>query len=73
MSSIGRRKEEKNTLVAQSCVLSGAWFRDLKLITWGLEIKFMENTFFLEKYVTSEGAVSHTVLYYVPLPITRYQ
>ena len=33
----------------------------------------MENYFFLENYVTSEGAVSHNVLYYQPLPITRYQ
>ena len=32
-----------------------------------------ENYFFLENYVTSEGAVSHNVLYYQPLPITRYQ
>ena len=30
-------------------------------------------TFFLEKYATSEGAVPHNVLYYQPLPITRYQ
>ena len=30
-------------------------------------------TFFLEIYITSEGAVSHTVLYYQPLPFTRYQ
>ena len=37
------------------------------------EIKFMDNHFFLENYVTSEGAVSHNVLYYQPLPITRYQ
>ena len=37
-----------------------------------LEIKFVEN-YFLEIYVTSEGAVSHIVLYYTPLPITRYQ
>ena len=29
--------------------------------------------FFLENYVTSEGAVSYNVLYYQPLPITRYQ
>ena len=29
----------------------------------------MENYFFLENYVTSEGAVSHNVLYYQPLPI----
>ena len=33
----------------------------------------MENYFFLENYVTSEEAVSHTVLYYQPLSITRYQ
>ena len=31
------------------------------------------NFFFLENYATSEGAVSHNVLYYQPLPITRYQ
>ena len=40
---------------------------------WGLEIKLVENYFFLENYVTSEGAVYHRVLYYQPLPITRYQ
>ena len=38
---------------------------------WGLKIKFVENYIFLENYVTSEGAVSHSVLYYQPLPITR--
>ena len=31
-----------------------------------------ENYFFLGNYVTLEGAVSHNVLYYQPLPITRY-
>ena len=30
----------------------------------------MENYYFLEKYVTLEGAVSHNVLYYQP---ARYQ
>ena len=30
----------------------------------------VEYYFFLENYVTSEGAVSHNVLYYQPLPIT---
>ena len=40
---------------------------------WGLKIKFTENYFFLENYVTSEGAVSHMVLYNQPLPITCYQ
>ena len=33
----------------------------------------MENYFFLQNYVTSEGAISHNVLYYQPLPITRNQ
>ena len=33
----------------------------------------MENYFFLENYITSEGAISHSVLCYQPLPITRYQ
>ena len=32
-----------------------------------------ENYFFLENYVTSEGAASHKVLNYQPLPTTRYQ
>ena len=36
-------------------------------------MKFVENYFFLENYITSEGAVSHKVLYYQPLPITRCQ
>ena len=40
---------------------------------WGLKIKFEENYFFLKNYVTSEGAISHNVLYYQPLHITRYQ
>ena len=38
-----------------------------------LEIKFVENYFFLENYFTSEGAVSHNVLCYQQLSITRYQ
>ena len=38
-----------------------------------MEIKFVENYFFLKNYTTSEGAVSHNVLYYHQLPITRYQ
>ena len=33
----------------------------------------MENNFFLKNFVTSEGTISHSVLYYQPLPITRYQ
>ena len=40
---------------------------------WGLEIELVEIYFFLENYVTSEGAVSHNGLYYQLRPITRYQ
>ena len=63
-SKLGDNKERKNTLVKRSCVLSDAWFQDLK---------FDENYFFLENYFTSEGAVSHNVLYYQPFPITPNQ
>ena len=45
------------------------WFRALKVQIWGLEIKFVENHFFLENYITSEGAVSNNVLYYQQLSI----
>ena len=47
-------------------MLSDAWFRDLK-------IEFVENNFFLENYITSEGANSHNVLYYQQLSIAYYQ
>ena len=33
-------------------------------------MKFVENYFFLKNYVTSEGAVSHNVLYYQQLSVT---
>ena len=33
----------------------------------------VENYFFLENYVTSEGAVYHNVVYNQQLAITRYQ
>ena len=48
-------------------------FQMLDFEIWGLEINFVETYFFLENYVTSEGAVSHNVLYHQPLPITPYQ
>ena len=78
MSSIGRPSceitvKEKDTLVTLSCVLLDAWFRGLKFLSWGLEIKFVETYFFLENYVTSEVAISHNVLYYQLFPITHYQ
>ena len=34
--------------------------------------RFVEN-YFSQNYVTSEGAVSHNVLYHQPLPITHHQ
>ena len=33
----------------------------------------VENYFFVDNYVTSEGAVAHNVLYYQQLSIARYQ
>ena len=33
----------------------------------------VRNYFFLESYITSEGAVSHNVLYYQQLSVSRYQ
>ena len=36
-----------------------------------LKSKLVGNYSFLENYVTSEGAVSHNILYHQPLPITR--
>ena len=48
-------------------------FETLASKIWGLEIKSMENYFFLENFVTSKGAVSHNVLYHQPLPISHHQ
>ena len=39
----------------------------------GLKSNSLKIYFFLENYVTSDGAVSHNVLYHQPLPITRHQ
>ena len=64
---------KKTTNVTRNYVLSDARLWNLKFLIWGLEIKFMENYFFLENYVTSEGAVYHNVLYHQQLPITYYQ
>ena len=72
-SKLRDNNERKNTLVTWRCVLSDAGFQDLKFKIWGLEIKFVENYFFLENYDTSEEAVSHNVLYYQQLSITRNQ
>ena len=34
--------ERKNTLVTRSCVLPGAWFRDLKIRFWGHKVKHLK-------------------------------
>ena len=47
------------------------WIRDLAL-EFNSNI-LVENYFFLKKYITSEGAVSHNVLYYQQLSVARYQ
>ena len=78
MSAIGRQSceitmKEKHTLVTRSCVLK---VLDFETSSSKLEVSKSnpwENDFFLQNYVTSEGAVSHSVLYYQPLPITLYQ
>ena len=77
MSSAGCRSckrlmEEKHPC-RTSCVLSDTWIRDL---SWGLKFNsniLFRNYFFLKNYITSEGAVSHNVLYYQQLSIAQYQ
>ena len=64
--------ERRKNLVTRSWVRLDGWFRDLKFYIWGLEIKFVENYFFLENYGTSEEAVCN-VLCYQPLLITRHK
>ena len=61
--------KEKNTKL---CAFRSFISRPQNLIR-SLEIKFVENYFLLKNYVTSERAVSLSVLYYQPLPITRYK
>ena len=56
--------KEKTPLSQEVVCFQIAWFRDLKIQFWSLEIKFVENYFFPENYVTSEGAIPHNVLYY---------
>jgi hypothetical protein len=45
---------------------------DFKTSNSKLEVS-KSNLLKITSYVTSEGAVSHNVLYHQPLPITRYQ
>ena len=63
----GKKYPCHKKLCAFRCLIS----RPQNLIL--IKIKFVENYFFLKNNDTLEGAVSHNVLYYQPLPITRYQ
>ena len=51
--------KEKNTLVQHEVVCFQILDFETTNSKWGLEIKFVENYFFLKNYVTSEGAVSY--------------
>ena len=64
--------EEKNSLVTQVVCFQTPWIWDLSR---GLEFNsdmLVRKYFFLKNYITSEGAVSHKVLYYLQLSIARY-
>ena len=59
--------EVKHTLVTQSCVHSDA------LISGHQNLILRSRNQIRRKLLTSEGAVSHNVVNYQPLPITRYK
>ena len=59
-----KNKEKQNTLVVQNSVLSDRKKYFIILVRYYL---------FLKNYVTSEGAISHNVLYYRQLSIAPYQ
>ena len=65
---------EKTPLFAQICVPSDA-FKNLDEVFYFLSKNylFLRNHLFLKNYITSEGAVSHDVLYYQKLSIAHYQ
>ena len=65
--------EEKTTWYHKLCAYTHAWIRYL---SWGLEINcniLVRNYLYLKNYVTSEGAISHTILNFRQLFIARYQ
>ena len=59
-------RERKNTLVAQV-----VWFQMLELEA--SKSQNQKQNLFLKIYVTSEGAISHNVLYYQQHSIVHYQ
>ena len=63
--------EEKTPLSHKLC-FQMPWIRRKKGLKLNSDI-LVRNYFFLKNYVTSEGAVSHNVLYYQQLSIARYQ
>ena len=66
---VARDDGRKNTLFAQVVCSQMPWIRDL---SWGLFFNSniqVRNYAFLKNYVTSEGAVSHKVLYYRSSPL----
>ena len=70
-SKLRDNNERKNILVTWSCVFRCLISRPRN--SKSEVLKFVENYFCLKTYSTSEGAASHNVLYYQPLPITCYQ
>ena len=70
-SKLWDNKGRKNTLVTRSCVLRCSKSNS-EVSKSNSNIK-VENYFFLENCVTSEGAASHNVLYYQQLSNACYQ
>ena len=67
---VAENNERRNTLAALLCVLSDAYKR---FQAQGMLLFGGRNYRFLKKYVSSEGADSHNVLYYQQLSNARYQ
>ena len=67
-------KETKNSMVTRSIMCAfGRLNGDLKILNLRSRNQIVENYIILENSVTSEGVVSHNVLYYQPLPFTQNQ
>ena len=65
-SKLRENDERKNTRVGRICVLSD---KNKRLLAGSLLLFYL----FLKNYVTSEGVVSHNVLYYQQVANARYQ
>ena len=60
--------KEKNTLLLHDFVCFQMQNKRLQLKSF---IIWVRNDLFLKNYVTSEGVISHNVVYYQQLPIAR--